>query len=101
MPPSSHPDLSPAEWRAVAIALRDAAHEGAGSSSWWGTLRHVLLWLSGHRPANRLADPRLEAIRAFVSEARCRRRIEPHLLDRLALRGFNQRQIEALALLSR
>jgi len=28
------------------------------------------------------------------------RRIKPHLLNRLALRGFNQRQIEALALLS-
>ena len=100
MQPSTQIDLSPTEWRAVAIALDDAAREGADAPFWQGALRRFFLRLSGSIPANRLADPRLEVIRTFVHEVRRRRRIEPHLVDLLALRGFNQRQIEALALLS-
>jgi hypothetical protein len=47
-----------------------------------------------------LADPRLEAIRSFVVQAR---RLGPSMAPISALRqiGFNRRQIEALALLCR
>jgi len=54
----------------------------------------------GGQRRNRLADPGLEAIRLFVCEARRRRTVDPRLSDLLARRGFNQRQIEALALLA-
>jgi len=95
------PDLSPLEWRAVAIALRDAEQAGAGLPPLLQPLRRFAMWLVGQRPANRLADPGLEAIRLFVSETRRRSKLDPRLSHLLAGRGFNQRQIEALALLAR
>ena len=97
----SHPPLTltTPEWRAVAIALRDAEHAGAALPPLLQPLRRFFVWMGGQKP-NRLADPGLEAIRLFVSETRRRRTVDPRLSDLLARRGFNQRQIEALALLA-
>lgn len=94
----SHLSLTHEEWRAVAIALRDAAEGRTHGHS--GLLARLYGALTGNRPANRLADPRLEAIRSFVIQAR---RCGPSISSILDLTriGFNRRQIEALALLCR
>jgi hypothetical protein len=86
------------EWRAVAIALRDAGDRRSYGRQ--GPLARLYGALTGNRPANRLADPRLEAIRSFVVQAR---RLGPSMAPISALRqiGLNRRQIEALALLCR
>lgn len=94
------PELSPTEWRAVAIALQDATlarRVGVGTP---GLLARLSRWASGDAPANILADPRLEAVRAFVDGARRDRRVEDRLVQPLIQHGFNPRQVEALALLA-
>jgi hypothetical protein len=95
---SAQPELSPPEWRAIAVALRDA--DSYRLSAQFLGLGRLCAWLSGARPANRLANPRLEAIRLFVCDVRRHRRIDLRLRELLESRGFNHRQIEALALLS-
>jgi len=98
MPDDPQLSLTREEWRAVAIALRDA---GEGRAHGRGSrLARLYGTLTGNRPANRLADPRLEAIRSFVIQVR---RCGPSISSKLDLTriGFNRRQIEALALLCR
>jgi len=94
----SHLSLTREEWRAVAIALQDAGEGHTHRRS--GLLVRLYGALTGNRPANRLADPRLEAIRSFVIQVR---RSGPSMAPKLDLTriGFNRRQIEALALLCR
>ena len=91
-------NLTREEWHAVAIALRDAGEGHACSRS--GLLARLYGAFTGNRAANRLADPRLEAIRSFVIQVR---RCGPSRGQRSDLMqvGFNQRQVEALALLCR
>jgi len=95
---NSHLRLTREEWRAVAIALRDAGNHHACRRT--GLLARLYRALTGNRPPNRLADPRLEAIRSFVVEVR---RLRPNVsaMSGLMQIGFNRRQIEALALLCR
>ena len=100
MTTTTQPDLSPPEWRALAIALRDAAGDPFVAHPLPAPLRRLYASLTGNRPANRLANPRLEAIRLFVSDVRRHRRINHSLCKLLESLGFNSRQIEALALLS-
>jgi len=95
---AAQPELSPPEWRAIAVALRDA--DSHRRTAHFLGLGRFCAWLSGSRPANRLANPRLEAIRLFVCDVRRYRRVDQRLRELLESRGFNGRQIEALALLS-
>jgi len=93
-----HLSLTREEWRAVAIALRDAGDQRACRRT--RLLARLYTALTGNRPPNRLADPRLEAIRSFVVEVRRLRPNAPAMSDLMQI-GFNRRQIEALALLCR
>jgi len=94
----SHLSLTREEWRAVAIALRDASDQRARRHT--PLLTRLYGALTGNRPPNRLADPRLEAIRNFVVDVR---RLRPNVpaMSNLMQIGFNRNQIEALALLCR
>jgi len=94
----SHLSLTREEWRAVAIALQDAGEGHTHRRS--GLLVRLYGALTGNRPANRLADPRLEAIRSFVIQVRRRGPSRGPRSDLMQV-GFNQRQVEALALLCR
>jgi hypothetical protein len=91
------PDLSPTEWQAVSIALRDAE---TGASTAKGPFAKLVSLLTGNEPATPLADPRLEAVRSFVVDTRRHRHPSPRLVPVLTQQGFNDRQIEALALLA-
>ena len=93
-----HLRLSREEWHVVAIALRDASDRRACRRG--GPIARLYGALTGNRPPNRLADPRLEAIRSFVVQVRRRGPNVPPMPD-LTRIGFNRRQIEALALLCR
>ncbi len=74
--PSHEPRLSREEWHSVAAALRDS--DAAGRS----------------------ANPTLEAVRQFTSLTRRYRRPADQCRPELVRAGFNDREIDALALLS-
>lgn len=95
----SQTELNPIEWQVVAVALNDASNRICVSSrpNWLTSLR---LALAGKRPFPPLADPRLEALRAFVDYTRRHRRVNERLARKLAAHGFNERQVKAIALLS-
>lgn len=97
------PVLSQTEWAAVSVAFQDAAACGCVAVS--ATARPSMLGritdaLFGSRRPTPLADPRLEAIRAFVCTTRRQRRPAANLVPVLADHGFNPAQIEAIALLA-
>lgn len=92
------PQLSRAEWRAVAIALDEAARAPLAAGR--GLLGRLYAWATGNEPLRPLADPRLEAVRAFVFETRRRHRPAEERIPALLEQGFNCRQVKALALLS-
>ena len=94
------PQLSQAEWRAVAIALKDAESLPCGVTHTAGPIRRAYHWLTGAVPTTPLADPRLEAIRGFVCDTRRHRRIATRFVQPLTEQGLNARQIDALALLT-
>lgn len=93
---SSQPELSPAEWRAVSIAINDAARYGCVERREPGFFGRLYIALTGNTPPRPLADSRLEAIRSFVCEVRRYHRADP---SRLEAQGFNARQVQALTLL--
>lgn len=97
---ATEPQLSQAEWRAVAIALKDAETLACTSVAAAGPIRRAFQWLTGTAPTTPLADPRLEAIRGFVCDTRRHRRIAQRYVQPLAAQGLNARQIDALALLT-
>ena len=94
------PDLSQAEWRAVSIALKDDGTGGCAGGSGDGVMARLMRALTGNDRPRPLADPRLEAVRSFVCATRRARRPAERLAPTLAAQGFNDRQIEALALLA-
>lgn len=95
------PALSRDEWRAVSIALNDAAGHGCASGERRGLLGRLYTALTGNEPKRPLADARLETIRRFVCAMRRQPRIARTLVPELEAQGFSHAQVEALALLSR
>jgi len=95
------PKLSPVEWHAIAIALRDADAStlcpSSKASSHWN--RVVDFLLARRRPMP-LADPRLEALRQFVCATRRRRDVADDMVPSMLEQGYSRSQIEAIALLS-
>lgn len=101
---AQHPKLTTLEWSTVAIALNDASRCGcapAADASSARLSRRIATAIFGrsNRP-NGLADPRLEAIRQFVCATSRHRKPAAELAPGLAAQGFNQAQIDAIALLS-
>jgi hypothetical protein len=94
----AQPQLSRDEWHAVAIALNDAARAPLAAGR--GLLGRLYTALTGNAPLRPLADPRLEAIRAFVFQTRRRHALAEEQVPALLEHGFNCRQVKALALLS-
>jgi hypothetical protein len=94
------PTLSQLEWQAVSAALSDASKCGCGGSGKPGPLRRLFGALTGNEEPGPLGDPRLEAVRSFVCETNRHRRIARHYVPALLGHGFNDRQVDALALLS-
>lgn len=94
-----HPELSALEWRAVVVALRDSERRIRLPirRPWPVTLWRTVIGMDDLRP---LADPRLEAVRAFVHHAKRHRRSDDALAGRLLELGFNGRQVRALSLLA-
>lgn len=81
-----YPELTYVEWQAVSIALSDAGRHGCASEERTARFGKLLRKVFGRERARALADPRLEAIRSFVCEARRSRRLPEQrvqgLLDR-------------------
>lgn len=88
----STPKLSRSEWAAVSSALAEVNNCGCGPTRVGRLFRR--------KAAAPLADPRREAVRAFVCEASARRAAPVTLSASLADHGFSDAQIRALALLS-
>lgn len=96
----TQPDLSRDEWRAVSIALNDAAERGCAAPETPGLLRRLYVAFSGNEPRPPLADARLEAIRRFVCATRRARKPAERLVPALRAQGFTPAQVDALALLA-
>lgn len=98
----ANPKLSDREWSAVSIALKDARGCGCAAStestSFPSRIARVVFGQS--RRSNRLADPRLEAVRRFACTTFQRRAPDLGMLSELVAHGFNQAQIDAIALLA-
>lgn len=101
---ANEPQLSNLEWSAVSIALNDAAKCGCSATSGGKgasfSSRFAEKVFGPSRLPNALADPKLEAIRRFVCATSRRRAPAVEFVAPLAAHGFNQAQIDALALLS-
>ena len=96
----NYPELTDIEWQAVSIALSDAGRHGCTSEEPTGRFGGFLRRVFGRERAQALADPRLEAIRGFVCEARLSRRLPEQRVQGLLASGFNRDQIMALAMLA-
>lgn len=94
------PALSQSEWRAVADALADVFKCGCGNPYKPRLASRLLRVLTGREGALPVADPKIEAVRSFVCETNRHRRIAMHCVPALFDHGFNDRQVDALALLS-
>jgi hypothetical protein len=94
------PTLSQPEWQAVSIALSDASRHGCTAAGRPGPLRRLYRAITGNEGPRPLADPRLEAVRTFVCETHRQRRAAERHVPALRAHGFNDRQVDALALLS-
>lgn len=102
--PATEPRLSSLEWSAVSIALNDAARCGCAATSRGRDaslpVRIAEMVFGRSQHPNALADPKLEAIRRFVCATSRRRAPASEFVAPLAEQGFNQAQIDAIALLS-
>jgi len=98
------PQLSPLEWKVVALALREAGDRGCGGytppSPIGSFFRRALQLLTGHPGQLPLADPKLETLRRFVCTARGRAEMAAELGRRLVELGFSTRQVAAVAILA-
>lgn len=95
------PQLSRSEWQAIAIALRDAESIGCGVRRQpLGRWARVVRFLTGIEPNRPLANPRLEALRAYVCSLRRQRRASPDRTRELIDLGYSPAQIDAIALLA-
>ena len=97
---TASPELTENEWRAVSVALNDAAGHGYVAPDGSGPFSRLLAWFTGIEARRPLADPRLEALRAFVCTTRARRAAAVEFVPALAKHGYNDRQIAAIALLA-
>ena len=93
------PTLSPAEWKAVSIAINDATNRGCGAGE-PGPLARLITTLTGIERPRPLADPRLETLRRFVCDTRRSRGMADQFVPALMEQGFNQAQVRAIALLA-
>lgn len=93
------PELTAAEWRAVSVALAEAGGQGCAAGH---PIAHRLLGLIARRPAPAAMpdDPRLDAVRRFLCATQRQGRPAEEFAGALVELGFNERQIEALALLA-
>lgn len=94
------PTLNDLEWQAVSVALKDATTCGCGDAAEPGAITRVIRAIFGIKPAQPLADPKLEAVRRFVCLAKIQGRVDAQRTA-LSAHGYNSRQIAAIALLSR
>ncbi|WP_232475827.1 hypothetical protein [Flavisphingomonas formosensis] len=98
------PQLSPLEWKVVALALREAGDRGCGGytpPSRVGTFfRSVLRILTGYQGQLPLADPKLETLRRFVCTARGHAEAAADLGRKLVELGFSKGQVAAVAMLA-
>ncbi|HWI85693.1 MAG TPA: hypothetical protein VNT42_05135 [Sphingomonas sp.] len=99
MLPGPQPQLSPSEWRDVATALRDANEMPAPRAAQSSAFGHLFSWFRQTGCAVP-EDDGVRAIRRFVDEVRVTHEVSPSLAETLAVRGFNDRQISALAILA-
>ena len=97
---TTEPTLSSLEWQAVSVALSDASRCGCGATGKAGVAGRLFRALTGNKGPRPLADPKLEAVRDFVCETNRHRRIASDYVPALRAFGFNDRQVDALALLS-
>lgn len=97
---SDFPELSKAEWKAVSIAMNDAANCGCAARSEPNRLSRLFTALTGIERPRPLADPRLETLRQFVCDTHRNRRPAEHFVPALMDQGFNTAQVQALALLA-
>lgn len=99
----AQPHLTTAEWRAVAVALRDAERfacpHPAGESE--GRLSRLLRALTGIEAPRPLADPRLDTVRRFVCATRRNVARAGEIAGELIGLGYSQEQVEALRIFAR
>ncbi|MFZ3482571.1 hypothetical protein [Sphingomonas sp. 3-13AW] len=92
--------LSQVEWQAVSAALRSASDCGRVPATRAGPVRRIYRAVTGRTGATPSADPKLEAVRAFVCETSRQRRVAERYVPALLDHGFTSPQVAALALLS-
>jgi hypothetical protein len=98
----SQPNLSTAEWQAVAVALRDVERypcltRAPGKEGRFSRLFRALTGIEEPRP---LADPRLDAVRRFVCASRRNLARAREIASELADFGYSRDQIEALRIVA-
>jgi hypothetical protein len=98
----NQPRLSNDEWRAIAIALKDAEHsvDVAPRDKPEGRLGRIFRMLTGIEKARPLADPRLDTIRRFAWATRRRIARAREIGGELRAFGYSCEQIEALRLIA-
>lgn len=85
--------VAPLEWQVVQLARID----GRATLRAPGRVAMVLRWLLGGKPANGLADPRLEALRRYAVMLRLRGGALPQAeTDRLLHAGFAREAIDEI-----
>src|ERR1700712_4187729 len=94
------PSLNDLEWQAVSAALNGASTCGCSGIVKPTVVGKVLRTIFHVKPAEPLADPKLEAVRRLVCETRQRTGHADVHEAALAAHGYNNSQIAALALLS-
>ena len=100
----TRPNLTALEWQVVAAAFSDASGHACGRerkpSRITSLVRRSLEALTGLRASPPLADPRLEKLRFFLCFTRDNGRPSQRVWEELLELGFNEAQLEALALLA-
>lgn len=96
----TEPKLSDTEWMKVAEALDGVFRCGCSGTGKPGISRRILKALAGRPRKQGPADTRSDLIRAFVCQSRRDRRIARSYVPALRDLGFNDRQVDALAIRS-
>ena len=96
--------LSKTEWQVVALGLRDATTLGWDQTLTQDGLRarlaNLFRVLAGSRSGKPLANPKLEALRQFVSATRRHHKPARQLAPTLLAHGYGQADVENLGLLA-
>ncbi|SNS08061.1 hypothetical protein SAMN06295912_101215 [Sphingomonas laterariae] len=93
--------LSPLEWQAVSIGLREVENCGCGGLNPPSRLSRLWTLITGSEPIRPLADPRLEALRQFVCHLHWDDREAEKLGQELIGLGYSPAQVSAIAALDR